>query len=114
MAASVLALAGMAAPEGFFAAAPRFTAGGWAAIVFIGVSSGAGYYLWLWALQHTTPTRVTVFLALSPLTATLLGGLLLGETVDAAFLVGLAGVATGLWLAHRTPRPTLTVRAGGT
>ena len=101
MAAAVLALAGMAAGEGFFAAVPRFTWGGWLAIVFIGVSSGAGYYLYLWALQHTSPTRVTVFIALSPLTATLLGVLWLGEAVTVTFLAGLACAAAGLWLAHR-------------
>jgi drug/metabolite transporter (DMT)-like permease len=105
MAASVLALAGMAAGEGFFDSVPDFTAGGWLAIAYIGVSSGAGYYLWLWALQHTTPTRVTVFLALSPITATLLGALLLGEAVSVPFLVGLACVAGGLWLAHRERVP---------
>lgn len=100
MAASIVALAAMATGEGFFAAWPVFTTGGWLAIVYIGVCSGAGYYLWLWALKHTTPTRVTVFLALSPITATLLGALLLGEVVTLPFLVGLAFVAGGLVLAH--------------
>src|SRR5258708_2278789 len=71
MLASVGFLALLAVPEGFFAALPRFTLGGWAAVVFIGVGSGGGYYLWLWALGHASPTRVTVFLALSPLTAAL-------------------------------------------
>jgi drug/metabolite transporter (DMT)-like permease len=110
MAASVLVLAGMAAGEGFFTAVPRFTPGGWAAIGFIGLSSGVGYYLWLWALQHTSPTRVTVFLALSPITATLLGALLLGEVISAIFLAGLACVAGGLWLAHWEPGGVLPGR----
>ncbi len=101
MAAAVLALAGMAAGEGFFAAVPQFTWGGWLAVAFIGANSGAGYYLYLWALQHASPTRVTVFIALSPLTATLLGVLWLGEAVTATFLAGLACAAAGLWLAHR-------------
>jgi drug/metabolite transporter (DMT)-like permease len=69
-----------------------------------------GYYLWLWALQHTSPTRVTVFLALSPITATLLGALLLGEAVSALFLAGLACVAGGLWLAHWEPGGVLPGR----
>lgn len=100
MLASVAVLAVFAAGEGFFRAPPQFTPGGWLAVAFIGVSSGIGYYLWLWALNHTTPTKVTVFLALSPVTATFLGALFLGETVTAASLAGLAGVALGLWLAH--------------
>jgi drug/metabolite transporter (DMT)-like permease len=101
MLASVAFLAMPAAVGGFFAQAPRFSAGTWAAIVFIGVSSGAGYFLWLWALNHATPTKVTVFLALSPVTAMLLGAATLDEPVTATALAGLCLVALGLWLAHR-------------
>jgi drug/metabolite transporter (DMT)-like permease len=101
MLASVGFLALLATAEGFFDAWPAFTPGGWLAVVFIGASSGIGYYLWLWALKHTTPTKVTVFLALSPVTAALLGAVLLGERVSTMSLVGLIGVALGLWLAHR-------------
>ncbi|NKB57487.1 MAG: EamA family transporter [Alphaproteobacteria bacterium] len=101
MLASVLFLAVLAGADGFFATVPDFTAGGWFAIVFIGISSGVGYFLWLWALKHTTPTRVAVFLSLSPITATILGALVLSEPVSAYFLAGLAAVALGLVIAHR-------------
>ncbi len=99
MLASVFFLAVFAAREGFFSALPQFTTGGWLAILFVGVSSGVGYYLWLWALNHTTPTKVTVFLALSPITATVLGVLLLAESITTVFLLGLGCVALGLILA---------------
>lgn len=101
MLASVGFLALLAAAEGFFATLPRFSAGGWLAVGFIGANSGVGYFLWLWALNHTTPTRVTVFLALSPVTATLLGAALLDERLSATTVAGVACVALGLWLAHR-------------
>jgi drug/metabolite transporter (DMT)-like permease len=101
MLASVAFLAIPAAAEGFFAHAPRFSAGAWGAVVFIGVSSGVGYFLWLWALNNATPTRVTVFLALSPVTALLLGALMLGESITALSTGGLALVVLGLFLAHR-------------
>ncbi len=104
MLASVVFLAPLAVGEGVVGTPPTFTTGGWVAIVFIGLSSGLGYYLWLWALNHTTPTRVTVFLALSPLTAAGLGALFLAERVSAALLLGLACVALGLWVAHRPDR----------
>jgi drug/metabolite transporter (DMT)-like permease len=103
MLASVGFLAILAAGEGFFGGPPRFTAGGWLAVAFIGVGSGIGYYLWLWALNHAPATDVTVFLALSPITAAWLGALLLGEPISAAALAGLACVVAGLWLAHRRP-----------
>jgi drug/metabolite transporter (DMT)-like permease len=100
MLASVAFLAVLAHGEGFFGSLPRITAGGWAAIVFIGFGSGVGYYLWLWALKHASATRVTVFLALSPLTAAGLGALVLGEHVSPLSALGLAFVTLGLWLAH--------------
>ena len=100
MLASVGFLAILAAGEGFFVSLPHFTPGGWLAIVFIGLSSGVGYYLWLWALGHAPATQVTVFLALSPVTAAALGALFLGEAISGVSVVGLACVALGLWLAH--------------
>jgi drug/metabolite transporter (DMT)-like permease len=100
MLASVAFLAFLAVGEGFFTTPLRFTWGGWAAVLFIGMSSGIGYFLWLWALNHASPTRVTAFLALSPVTAALLGGALLHEPVTVGALAGLALVALGLWVAH--------------
>ena len=103
MFASVLFLAVLAGWEGFFAAVPNFTTGGWLAVLFIGANSGVGYYLWLWALQHAPATNTAVFLSLSPITATGLGAALLGEEITALFVVGLAAVAIGIWFAHRRP-----------
>lgn len=100
MLASVGFLAIFAAGEGFFSHPLHFTSGGWLSVLFIGLCSGVGYYLWLWALSRTAATNVTVFLALNPITATILGALLLGERVTAQFLIGLGCVAVGLWVAH--------------
>jgi drug/metabolite transporter (DMT)-like permease len=101
MLASVAALAVPAYLEGFFDQRPTISPLGWSAVVFIGVSSGIGYFLWLWALTHASPTRVTIFLSLSPLTAGILGMLLLGEGVSWQFIAGLVAVAAGLWLGTR-------------
>jgi len=101
MLASVIFLAAPAGAEGLFTQAPRLDVGGWLAVLFIGLSSGVGYVLWLWALKHTTPTRVTVFLSLSPITAALLGVWLLAEPFTVGVLLGLSGVVAGLWLATR-------------
>jgi drug/metabolite transporter (DMT)-like permease len=102
MLASVVFLSGPAGLEGLFTRWPDLNPQGWMAVLFIGLSSGIGYIVWLWALKHTTPTRVTVFLSLSPITASLLGALILGETFTLGILVGLVGVVSGLWLATRT------------
>ncbi|HZD25484.1 MAG TPA: DMT family transporter [Alphaproteobacteria bacterium] len=103
MLASVAFLAVPAAGEGFFVALPHFTTGGWLTVLAIGIGSGAGYFLWLWALRHASPTRVTMYLALSPLTAAALGAVWLGEPLTWPFLAGLACVAAGLALAQRGP-----------
>lgn len=104
MLASVAFLAVPAAAEGFFASFPGFTAAGWLAVAFIGISSGACYWLWLWALGRATPTRVNVFLTLSPLAASALGGAFLGEAVSSALAAGTICVALGIWSAHRPVR----------
>lgn len=101
MAASVGFLVLIAAGEGLFGGWPRIDAAGWAAILFIGVSSAVGYLWWLFALRHAPPTRVTMFLGLSPVTAALLGALLLGEPLTAGVVGGLVLVVAGLGLALR-------------
>ncbi|TFZ08103.1 DMT family transporter [Ramlibacter humi] len=103
MAASVAALALLALPEAWPTRVTTFSGTSWAAIVFIGLSSGIGYFWWLYALKHESPTRVTVFLALNPVTAALLGWALLGERPAPASWAALALIAAGLWLATRTP-----------
>jgi hypothetical protein len=50
MLAAVVFLAALAGGEGFYSAPPRLSLEGWGAVAFIGAASGAGYYLWLWAI----------------------------------------------------------------
>lgn len=101
MLAAVLMLGVLAAYEGFFASMPLFSLEEGAAIVFIGVSSGVGFFLWVYALGHAPPTLVAMFLALGPITAALGGTLLLGEEMPLAAMLGLAALLGGLWLALR-------------
>ena len=103
MLASVLFLAVLAAGEHWPQRLAGVGAAAWAAVAFIGVSSGVGYFWWLHALKHESPTRVTVFLALNPVTAALLGWGLLGEPLHPAALAALAMIAIALWLATRAP-----------
>lgn len=104
MMASVLFLALLALGEDWPARLPTFSGQAWGAVVFIGVSSAIGYFSWLYALKHESPTRVSVFLALNPVTAALLGWALLGEALHAASFGALIVVAAGLWLATRPAR----------
>lgn len=99
MLAAVVVLAAMAIPEGLFAGWPTFTWSEGGAVVFIGISSGIGFFCWVYALGNAPPTLVTMFLALGPVTAALGGTLLLGEPLPLAALLGLACVIAGLWWA---------------
>ena len=99
MLASVLFLAVVALGEGWPAQIRTLAPSAWAMVGFIGLSSGVGYFWWLYALKHESPTRVTVFLALNPVTAALLGWGLLGERLAPSSLAAVALIAIGLWLA---------------
>ena len=57
-------------------------------------------------LGHAAPTEATVFLSLSPVTAILLGGVLLAEPLSPALFAAAALLALGLWLANRTAPPS--------
>lgn len=101
MLASVVFLLLLSIPEGLFAGWQGYSAQGWAAVLFIGVSSGIFYAIWLWALRHASPTRVTIFLGLSPVAAGLFGALFLAEPLTLPLLAGLVVLLLGLWLATR-------------
>ncbi len=75
-------------------------ASGWCALLFIGASSAFGFVTWLWALARLSASRVTMFLAFTPLTALALGTLLLGEPVPWRLAPALLLVLVGLWVAR--------------
>lgn len=72
----------------------------WAAIAFLGLFGGAlAFYLWTFALERTTPTRVAITITLNPLTAGAFGVFALGEPITWNLIAGLLLVLTGIWLA---------------
>ena len=90
---------------------PEINESGWMAVVFIGtIGGGIGFYLWIWALERSSPTRVAVFVTLNPLAATALATLLLSETITVSFTIGLSCVLLGIILANRR-KPVLTTHS---
>jgi len=86
--------------SGGFAAVASFGAAQWAAVLYLGVFAGAlGFYLWVYALERASPTRVANTITVSPIAAALLGAVLLGEPIGASLLIGIAAVALGIWIA---------------
>lgn len=77
-----------------------FDRGEWIAAICLGVFGGAAaFYLWVYALERTTPTRVANTMTVNPIAASLLAAVLVGEPLGVNLLLGIAGVGLGIWLA---------------
>ena len=99
---------------GGLARALEFTPAQWAAALALGVLGGAAaFYLWVYALERTTPTRVTNTMTINPIAASLFGAALAGEPLGLNLLVGIVAVGYGIWLASTTRRSKLPQEAAG-
>jgi drug/metabolite transporter (DMT)-like permease len=69
-------------------------------------ASASSFYLWVFALERTTPTRVANTITVNPVTAALLAVPLLGEPIGLNLVLGLVAVCAGIWIAstQRAPR----------
>jgi len=101
MLASVGFLLMVSVMEGGLHSVARISFAGYTVILFIGVSSALGYFAWLWALKHMSPTRVTMYLSLSPITSAFFGVIFLSEALTSYLIAGMALVISGLLLALR-------------
>ncbi len=78
---------------------PSFSANGWMAVLFLGVFAGAiQNALFTWALCWIPPSTTVLYISLNPITAMVLGILLIGESVTLPLIVGLALVLTAIFL----------------
>ena len=92
--------------RGGFGAALEFGAPQWTAVASLGFfASALSFYLWVFALERTTPTRVANTITVNPVTAALLAVPLLGEPIGLNLVLGLVAVGAGIWLAA-TERPS--------
>jgi drug/metabolite transporter (DMT)-like permease len=78
-------------------ALPAFTLKGWLAVAFLGTVAGAlQFSLFMWALRWLPPTTTVLYLTLNPVTAVVLGVVLLGETLTFALMAGMVLVLVGI------------------
>jgi drug/metabolite transporter (DMT)-like permease len=90
---------------GGFSVIREFGAAQWIAVGYLGVlGSAVIFYLWVYALSHTTPTKVAVSITVNPIFAALVGALFIGEPIGIDLLIGLVAVLAGIWIAA-TDRP---------
>ena len=79
----------------------------WLAVAYLGVvGSAATFVLLAFALTCTTPTRVTISIPLNPLSAALVGALLLDEPLGWALPMGMVTVLLGIWIATSDAKAT--------
>jgi drug/metabolite transporter (DMT)-like permease len=92
--------------RGGWAMTQAFGPNQWLAAAFIGLVGGAAaFFLWVYALERTTPTRVANTMTLNPVAASLLAAALVNEPIGLNVVLGIAAVAAGIWLASTTPAP---------
>lgn len=85
---------------GGLARAVAFSPGQWSAVAALGVLGGAAaFYLWVYALERTTPTRVTNTMTVNPIAASLVAAVLVHEPLGVNLLVGVVAVGAGIWIA---------------
>lgn len=97
MASGTMFLLPFAAVQAFANGVPNISMSGLLAVLFLGtLGGGIGFYLWIWALQRTTPTEVAIFVTLNPIAVVALAAVVLGEEFRPIIAVGLIFVLGGI------------------
>jgi len=77
----------------------------WLAAAYLGAfGSALTFYLWAFALDRTTPTRVAISVTVNPITASLVGATLLHEPLHWTLVGGIVTVFVGIWIATTSGR----------
>jgi drug/metabolite transporter (DMT)-like permease len=91
--------------RGSFAPVASFGPSQWGAAFYLGAFGAAlTFYLWAFALERTTPTRVAISVTVNPITASTVGALLLYEPIGWNLVLGIVTVFAGIWIATTTSR----------
>lgn len=91
--------------RGSFTPVAAFGISQWLAATYLGAFGGAlTFYLWAFALERTTPTRVAISVTVNPITASLVGAALLHERLGWHLVGGIVTVFAGIWIATTAGR----------
>jgi drug/metabolite transporter (DMT)-like permease len=81
-------------------------------IAAIAGGGALAFFLWVYALQYASPTRVTNTMTVNPLIASLSAAVILDEPITFNLIAGLTAVFAGLWIAT-SERPPETAASRG-
>ncbi|QIG91360.1 MULTISPECIES: DMT family transporter [unclassified Bradyrhizobium] len=105
MAAGAAVLITASLVRGSFAPVADFGAPQWFGAIYLGAFGAAlTFYLWAFALERTTPTRVAISVTVNPIAASLVGAVLLGEPLSWNLMAGIVTVFAGIWIATTQPQ----------
>ena len=109
MAAGAVVLIILSMLRGSFAPVEAFGPPQWLGALYLGaLGSALTFYLWAFALERTTPTRVAISVTVNPVAASLVGATLLGEPLRWNLVAGIVTVFIGIWIATTQSRPKTT------
>ena len=92
----------LALARGGFDGVAAFGPAQWIAVTYLAIFGGAvAFYLWIFALQHATPTRVASTIAVHPISASIVAAIVIGEPVGLNLAVGVIAVLAGIWIADQ-------------
>jgi drug/metabolite transporter (DMT)-like permease len=84
----------------------------WLAAIYLGAGGGAlAFFLWVYALQYASPSRVANTMTVNPFVSGLLAALILHEPVTVQLVAGLVAVCIGLWIATTEAANSATQKA---
>lgn len=105
MAAGAACLILLSYVHGSFAPVAGFGMPQWLGALYLAAFGAAlTFYLWAFALERTTPTRVAISVTVNPVTASLVGAWLLNEPLRWNLAAGIVAVFAGIWIATTTGR----------
>ena len=82
----------------------------WLAALYLGAFGAAlTFYLWAFALERTTPTRVAISVTVNPITASIVGAVLLHEPLSWNLAAGIVTVFIGIAIATTTAGPAMVL-----
>lgn len=97
-------------PRGGFSALGAFGPGQWIAALYIAIFGGAvAFYLWVFALERASPTRVAATMAVNPISASILAAIIIGEPIGMNLLLGVIAVFGGIWIATSEARTAAAI-----
>jgi drug/metabolite transporter (DMT)-like permease len=100
MGAGAVCLGLASATQGRISSALHFGIEQWVSTLYLGIFGGAlTFWLWAYALRHTTPTRVAISVTVNPIVAAIVGALLLDEPVHWNLGLGMIMVGAGIGMA---------------